>query len=466
MTNGPRDRAFDEGFLDGAHVKDADRAVQAMLESVDLERLREAMLADARGRGVAFRSAGGDEAFHVDPIPRIIDAGEWRTIADGVAQRVRALEEFVKDAYGERRIFAQGVMPARVLERAAHLEPELAGMGEAIHTWITVAGLDLVRDSDGAFKVLEDNVRTPSGLAYAAATRALMRAHVPMPEGLDVRSLDGAFTSLGRALRASAPPAAGDDPNVVLLSDGDRNSAFYEHREIAARLELPLLGASQLSSRAGRLYARIDGSERAVDVVYRRSDEDRLRDEHGQPTELGELLLEPVRGGTLACVNAFGTGVGDDKLVHAYVEQMIGFYLAEEPLLRSVPSYDPGDPDVLPMILDRIDELVVKPRDGYGGHGVVIGPHARSEDLRAAADAVARSPQSFVAQEMVMISRHPTVTDGKLEPRHVDLRPFALREGERVEVIPGGLTRVAMDRGALVVNSSQNGGNKDTWVLR
>jgi uncharacterized circularly permuted ATP-grasp superfamily protein len=280
-----------------------------------------------------------------------------------------------------------------------------------------------------------------------------------------VRSLDAAFETLATALRAAAPEGAGEEPTVVLLSDGESNSAYYEHVQIARRTGVPLVLAEQLSVRSGRLYACLEQGERAVDVVYRRTDEDRLADERGRLTHVAELLLEPVLEGTLACVNAFGTGVADDKLVHAYVEEMVRFYLREEPLLRSVPTYDPAEPEVLEMILDRIDELVIKPRSGHGGYGVVIAPHARPEDVRKAAEEVAAAPERFVAQETVMLSRHPTVADGRLEPRHVDLRPFAIAIGEEVRVLPGGLTRVAFDRGALVVNSSQNGGSKDTWVL-
>ena len=252
---------------------------------------------------------------------------------------------------------------------------------------------------------------------------------------------------------------------VVVVSDGKDNSAFYEHAAIARYLSLPLVLTEKLSVRRGRLSAQLPDGEQAVDVVYRRTDEDRLTDDRGAPTAIGQLLLEPVQRGTLACVNAFGTGVADDKLLHAYVEDMVRFYLGEEPLLRSVPTYDPSQPDVLEMILARIDELVIKPRSGHGGYGVVIGPHARSEDLRAAAAALSAAPERFVAQETIMLSRHPTVTDGRLELRHVDLRPFAISSGDAVHVLPGGLTRVAFERGALVVNSSQNGGSKDTWVL-
>jgi uncharacterized circularly permuted ATP-grasp superfamily protein len=341
----------------------------------------------------------------------------------------------------------------------------LAGMGERIRSWITVAGLDVVRDSDGTFKVLEDNLRTPSGIAYAVATREVLGAHLPPPSGLRVRSLDAAFATLGEALRAAAPEAAGDDPAIVMLSDGKCNSAFYEHATIARYLDLPLVLAEQLSVRRGRLFARLPEGELAVDVLYRRTDEDRLTDDRGELTGIARLLLEPVLTGRLACVNAFGTGVADDKLLHAYVEEMVHFYLGEEPLLRSVPTYDPAQPGVLEMVLERISELVVKPRSGHGGYGVVIGPHAREEDLRKTAAELKAAPERFVAQETVMLSRHPTVTDGRLEPRHIDLRPFAISSGERVRVLPGGLTRVAFDAGALVVNSSQNGGSKDTWVL-
>jgi uncharacterized circularly permuted ATP-grasp superfamily protein len=455
-------RSFEEGVAAGRHATEHDRRVRESLGDADLRELSAAVARDTRRRGVSFGSANGEQAFRIDPIPRVIGASEWQQLADGVAQRVRTLELFVRDVYGDRRIVRAGVVPAGSLEDAQHYEPELMGAGEHVRSWITVAGLDVVRDSDGSFKVLEDNLRTPSGIAYAVATREVMGAHLPPPAGLRVRSLDTAFQMLGDALRAASPC---EDPVVVLLSDGQLNSAYYEHATIARHLGLPLVGAEQLSVRRGRLFASLADGERAVDVVYRRTDEDRLSDDHDRPTRVAQLLLDPIRNGTLACVNAFGTGVADDKLLHAYVEDMVRFYLGEEPLLRSVPTYDPSQPGVLEMILERIDELVVKPRSGHGGYGVVIGPHARPEDLRATAAALARAPQRFVAQETIMLSRHPTVTDGRLELRHIDLRPFAISSAEHVHVLPGGLTRVAFERDALVVNSSQNGGSKDTWVL-
>jgi uncharacterized circularly permuted ATP-grasp superfamily protein len=455
-------RSFEEGVATGMNATEHDRRVRESLADADLGELSAAVARDARRRGVSFGSADGERSFRIDPIPRLIDAPEWSELAAGVAQRVRALERFVRDVYGDRRIVAAGVVPASSLTHAEHYEPLLRGMGELLRSWITVAGLDVVRDGDGSFKVLEDNLRTPSGIAYAVATREVMGAHLPPPAGLRVRSLDAAFQTLGEALRAASPR---EDPVVVLLSDGKLNSAFYEHATIARRLKIPLVSARQLSVRRGRLRADLPGGERTVDVVYRRTDEDRLSDDQGRPTEIAQLLLEPILDGTLTCVNAFGTGVADDKLLHAYVEDMVRFYLGEEPLLRSVPTYDLSQPGVLETVLERIDELVVKPRSGHGGYGVVIGPHARPEDLRATAAALSAAPERFVAQETIMLSRHPTVTDGRLEPRHIDLRPFAISSGESVHVLPGGLTRVAFERDALIVNSSQNGGSKDTWVL-
>jgi uncharacterized circularly permuted ATP-grasp superfamily protein len=456
---------FDEG-AGARHATEHDRRLHETLDSLDLRQLCQSVGDDARARGVCFGDADAPQEFHIDPIPRLIEAAQWAELSAGVVQRVRALDLFVRDVYGERRIVRDGVVPERAITGANHHEPLLDGMGPQIGSWITVAGLDVVRDSDGAFKVLEDNLRTPSGIAYAVATREVLAAHLPMPDGLRVRPLGDAFAALGRALHAAAPASAGERPFVVLLSDGSRNSAYYEHSALARALELPLVLAEQLSVKGERLYARLpDGSQRTVDVVYRRTDEDRLHDDAGELTHVARLLLEPVLAGTLACVNAFGTGVADDKLLHAYVEQMVRYYLGEQPLLRSVPTYDPAQPETLQMILDRIDELVIKPRSGHGGYGVVIAPHARREDVRKAADELAADPEAFVAQETVMLSRHPTVVDGALAPRHVDLRPFAISSAEHVHVVPGGLTRVAFGEGALVVNSSQNGGSKDTWVL-
>ena len=458
----PLGRLFDEAFTEDGAARPGYGPVVSALESVDLDVLMRHVDAELARRGVSF----GTTAFHLDPVPRIIPGVAWEPLAAGLAQRVRALEAFVADVYGARQIVEAGRVPARVIDAADHFEPELAGGAPPSGGWIVLAGLDLVRTGDGDLVVLEDNVRTPSGFAYAAAARQTLDRFLPMtlPEREPVEHT--AFALLEGALRAAAPPGAPDEPVIVVLSDGPANSAFYEHAEAARRLGIALVTLDDLEHRGDRLHTRVEDRTVPVDVVYRRTDEDRLHDEAGAPTAVAQALLEPWRSGRIGLVNGFGTGVADDKLVHAYVEEMVRFYLGEEPLVRSVRTLDLGDDGVRAEALERLDELVVKPRSGFGGEGVVVGPHARGRDLRALRDQVRDDPEAFVAQETIRFSTHPTVSDGTLRPRHVDLRPYAYRSGDDVAVLPGGLTRVALDEGALVVNSSQDGGGKDTWVLR
>jgi uncharacterized circularly permuted ATP-grasp superfamily protein len=377
----------------------------------------------------------GDERFLIDPVPRVIDAAAWEPLAAGLGQRVRALNAWCADAYGARRIVADGVVPARVIETTDTLEPEV--VGTELPLWVGVAGLDIVRGSDGRFRVLEDNLRTPSGMAYAVVAREttlqlLDPADAPLP-------LDDLRALLWRTLQAAAGM---ESPRAAVLTDGPDNAAYWEHGRLAEALGVPLLEPDELD---------VD----AVDVVYRRTNADRV------DTPVGRLLT-----GRVAVVNAFGVGVGDDKLAHAYVEDMVRYYLGEEPLVRSVRTYDLCVPEVLEEALDRLEELVVKPRDGYGGEGVIICPHAEPADIERIRREVQEAPGDFIAQELVALSCHPTVVDGEVVPRHVDLRPFVFLDGEgSASVLPGGLTRVAFDEGALVVNSSQNGGAKDTWVM-
>jgi uncharacterized circularly permuted ATP-grasp superfamily protein len=408
--------------------------------------------------GVTF----ADAPFAVDPVPRVLTADEWSGLEAGLVQRVRALNAFVEDVHGPRRIVQEGVVPPLLVASANHHEPGMAGLAKHGANPIAVAGLDVVRDGEGRFLVLEDNVRTPSGLAYTVAARqasdVLLADHPPL------RDVECAFDLLGAALRAAAPDGV-DDPFVVQVSDGPSNPAWWEHRVVSERLELPLVGIDDLEVRGGALTARIDGEAHRVDVVYRRTNEERLIDDDGRPTAIGAAVLEPLRRGLLGCANAFGAGVADDKLAHAYVERMIGFYLGEEPLVRSVPTFDLADRAAREEVLDRIDEMVVKPRAESGGHGVLIAQHATAEDRERAIRAIEEDPEAFVAQETVWLSRHPTVVEGRLEPRHVDLRAFIFVTGDGAAALPGGLTRVALDAGALVVNSSQAGGAKDTWVL-
>lgn len=452
--------AFDEAYEDDGSPRPSYGDFLDSLEGQDLEELRRRVDDQLAGAGVTFGTP--PRPFSVDFVPRLLSGRLWAHLERGFAQRVAALNAFLADAYGEREIVAAGRVPADIIERATFYEPALQGVPFAHGRPIVVAGLDVVRDADGQFLILEDNVRTPSGLAYASAAREALEAVLPSPERR--RPVEDGFRLLADALKAAAPEGV-EDPLVVLLSDGDRNSAWYEHATIAERLGIALVLPGDLRTRGDRLTARLDGRERAVDVVYRRTDEDRLAAPDGGLTDLGELLLAPIRSGRVNCVNAFGTGIADDKLTHAYVEEMVRFYLREEPILRSVPTYDLRDDALRAELLDRIDEIVVKPRDGSGGHGILIGPHATEHDRRKMADAVRARPDAFIAQEMICLSEHPTLIEGELAPRHVDLRALVYVTGAGPVALPGGLTRVALDEGALVVNSSQNGGGKDTWVL-
>jgi uncharacterized circularly permuted ATP-grasp superfamily protein len=454
---------FDEAIGPDGAPRPAYAELLAALGTLDVGALSDALAAGLEADGVTFRLEGADDPFRLDLVPRLLGWEEWAPLQAGLAQRVKALDRFVADVYGPRKIVAAGVVPARALDTCDHLEPRVARFPEA-PVRIGVAGLDVVRDPDGRFRVLEDNVRTPSGMGYVFPAREHLDRHLPAWLADGRVPYDGALDLLARTLRAAAPEGV-DDPAVVLLSDGPESAAWYEHQRFAEALEIPLVGLEDLSVRGGRLVARAGNARQLVDVVYRRTDEDRLTDGRGDLTEVGAALAEPLANGTLTCVNAFGAGVADDKLLHAYVPDMVRFYLGEEPLLASVRTYDPAVEDQREEILDRIDELVVKPRTGYGGHGVVVAPHAAPSDVRSIAEELAARPGDYVAQETVMLSTHPTAVDGRLEPRHVDLRPYVFLAGDEAEVAPGGITRVALDEGALVVNSSQRGGAKDTWVM-
>ena len=461
VSEGVFDEAVDPS---GAPRPQARAGIEAVVKAGAAE-LPARVARSLRRAGVRFSSVEGDLEFYVDPVPRVISAADWEPVKRGLAQRVRALNAFVADVYGERRIVAEGVVPPALIETADYHEPALRGFTPSSGVWIGVAGLDLVRDADGEWLVLEDNVRTPSGFAYLHATRQALLEHIDVPPDATPRPLDGEIDLLTDTLRAVAPERARGHraPQAAVLTDGEHNSAYWEHSWLARQLGIPLVTPEELEHRDGDLWLRPRGlrEPRRIDVVYRRTNADRV------DSDIGRLLLDPVRRGVLGLVNQYGTGVADDKLTHAYVEDLIRFYVGEEPVLRSVPTYDLARPEQLEEALDVFDELVVKPRAGHGGVGVLIAPHAAPEDVAKTREAVIAEPSAWIAQRLVMLSTHPTVVEGgRLAPRHIDLRPFVfLGEGATPRVLPGGLTRVARDEGALVVNSSQNGGAKDTWVM-
>jgi carboxylate-amine ligase len=451
---------FDEGFTSEGEPRSHYAALLEALGEQDLGALRERVEAGVAASGLTF---GPGEPITVDPVPRLIEAAEWERLRAGLLQRARALNAFLVDAYGPQRIFDADVVPRRLLETSEGYAPAMHGLLDPEVPPATVAGLDLVRDNDGELRVLEDNLRMPSGATYAFAVREIVEPELGAP----LRPLDQGdyLERLGTALRGAAPEGR-DEPVVALLSDGPENGAWYEHERIGRELGIEIVTADQLELSRERIFARISRERRLqVDVIYRRQDADRLTEPDGRPTALGELLLPALRSGSLRCANALGTGLADDKLTHAYVERMIDFYLGEEPLLRSVPSYDLSDPDARKTAMERLDELVVKPRGGFGGHGVTIMPRASEPERKRAIEVVRRQPEQFIAQEPVEISTHPTVRGASLQPRRIDLRPFVVSGPDGPTAMVGGLTRFAQGAGEMVVNSSQGGGCKDTWVV-
>ena len=457
----PDPGAYDEAWDEHGDVRTHYEPLIDALAGEDLGALARAVAHDMDSRGAAFRGAGGDEAFRVDPIPRLITADEWAHVERGLKQRVRALNGFLADVYGAQEIFDAGVVPRRLIETGAHYEPLMRDVPVANGVYANAVGLDLVRTEDGRLHVLEDNVRTPSGYVYLLAARDSIEERLPdAARRIERESISDVLERLSDALRAAAPEGV-DDPQVAMLSDGPANSAWWEHGVIARRLGLPVVTLHDLVVRNGRVHARIGDGLKPIDVLYRRTDNDLLQHD-GATSAFAEVLLEPLRNGVLSIFNSFGAGIADDKLTHAYLPAMIDFYLGEEPILPSVETLDLAAGEWP----DELDDLVVKGRFGEGGYGVTIvaeADRAEREELRAE---VQRRPQDFIAQRRVTLSTHPTVIDGALRPRHVDLRPFCLQSGDDVHVVAGGLTRVALGEGALVVNSSQNGGGKDTWVLR
>ncbi len=417
-----------------------------------------------------------EQPFPLDVLPRVVPADEWRHLAEGVVQRTRALEAFLGDVYGARdgrppAVVADGVVPAWVVTESPGLRargPQWAAPGVPR---ITVSGLDLLKDGDGPWRVLEDNLRIPSGMGYAIANRAGVAAAEPglLERAPAMLEPSEAPALLLEGLLALAPPRCRRAvPSVVVLSDGPGNSAWFEHVLLAAGMGVPVVTPADLGVDGSGVRARTATGDVPVDVLYRRTDEDALGGLRGlEGTPLDDLLLRAVRAGRLSVANAPGNGVADDKATYAYVPAMVRYYLGEEPVLDDVRTWVLADPEMLADALPRLAELVVKPVDGYGGLGVVFGPLLDERglaDLRAEVEA---GPHRFVAQQPVTFTTHPTLCGEALAPRHVDLRVFALGTADplRPVVSPAPLTRVALREGSLVVNSSAGGGSKDTWVL-
>jgi uncharacterized circularly permuted ATP-grasp superfamily protein len=466
---------FDEVFTHDGSVRPHYQAlVKRFAELTPDELARRVRLRDEsfRTQGITFTVYGEDDGlertFPMDLLPRVIPAEEWELVEAGLVQRVTALNRFLDDLYvGERAIIHDGVVPNWLITSSTGFRREAFGVPVPAGGRCLVAGIDLVRDGDGTYRVLEDNLRNPSGISYVLENRASMTRILPNAFGdLSVRSVGHYGGSLLDALRHVAPPAAGDDPTVVVLTPGVFNSAYFEHVFLARQMGVELVEGRDLVVDEHVVSMRTTRGLQRVDVIYRRIDDDfldpvvfRTDSALGVPG-----LMAAARGGNVTIANAVGNGVADDKAVYAYVPEMIRYYLGDEPILPNVDTYLLWDADQRAMVLDRLDQVVVKPVAESGGYGMCIGPAATDEELAAIRIAIEGDPRNYIAQEVVSLSRHPTLVDDHCEGRHIDLRPFVI-SGERVEAIPGGLTRVALRKGSLVVNSSQGGGSKDTWVL-
>jgi uncharacterized circularly permuted ATP-grasp superfamily protein len=412
------------------------------------------------GRGI-------DRAWPFDLIPRIIDAAEWRRIERGLCQRLRALNMFIDDLYNDRRVLRDGVFPAELLTDSVNFRPECIGVQPKFGVWAHISGSDLVRDSDGQVYVLEDNLRVPSGVSYVLQNRTISkRVFGELFERHSILPVDG-YTDRLYELLVSLAPDDRNAPNVVVLTPGQFNSAYFEHSYLARRMGVPLVeGRDLIVGDDDVVYMRTVAGTQRVDVIYRRIDDLFLDPEVFRPdSTLGVAgLMRAWRAGNVGIANAPGAGVADDKVVYAWVPDLIRYFLGEEPILPNVPTWRCLYEDEREYVLDHMAELVLKPANESGGYGIVVGDRVPEDELRVCADAICADPRNWVAQPILSLSTTPTLCDGEIVARHVDLRPFILT-GETSYATAGGLTRVALRAGSLIVNSSQGGGSKDTWIV-
>jgi uncharacterized circularly permuted ATP-grasp superfamily protein len=468
-------QAWDEMFADPAHADDAHtrepyREIHAALARMSKDELRgrtDALGASYLAQGVTFDFAGEERPFPLDAVPRVIPQEEWVTVESGVKQRVRALEKFLADVYGEQRAVIDGVIPARLISSSSHFHRQAAGIVSANGVRIHVSGIDLIRDEQGGWRVLEDNVRVPSGVSYVISNRRVMAQTLPeLFVSMRVRPVGDYPQRLLQSLRASAPDGV-DDPTIVVLTPGVYNSAYFEHTLLARLMGVELVEGRDLFCSGGKVWMRTTAGPTRVDVIYRRVDDEFLDPlQFRADSMLGSPgLLLAARLGNVTIANAVGNGVADDKLVYTYLPDLIRYYLSEEPILKNVDTWRLEDPGALDEVLDRLHELVVKPVDGSGGKGLVVGPAASQKELDDLRKRLIADPRGWIAQPVVQLSTIPTLVEDGMRPRHADLRPFAVNDGKDIWVLPGGLTRVALPEGELVVNSSQGGGSKDTWVV-
>jgi uncharacterized circularly permuted ATP-grasp superfamily protein len=449
------------------------QTVRERLEGLSLAELRRRAQAAERelyNLGVTFTVYTSreqiDRILPFDVIPRVLSAAEWETLERGVVQRVTALNRFIEDVYHGQKILKDKVVPAELVLGNANFRPQMQGLKVPFGSYVNICGVDIVRGGDGCFYVLEDNARTPSGVSYVVENRHLtQRAFPDLMRNIGVRSVSNYGQRLVGKLTELAARIDGD-PSVVLLSPGVYNSAYFEHVFLAREMGVPLAEGRDLVVRDDRVFMRTTGGLRRVNVIYRRIDDDFIDPEAFNPLSMLGVrgLMRAYRAGNVVLANAVGTGIADDKAVYAYVPRIIRYYLGEEAILNNVETHICREDEGLEFTLANLEKLVVKPVGESGGYGIIIGPHASRKALAEFRRKLRADPSNYISQPVVQLSVCPTVTRGGIEPRHVDLRPFAVT-GRSTWVLPGGLTRVALRKGSLVVNSSQGGGSKDTWVL-
>ncbi|MCC7330009.1 MAG: circularly permuted type 2 ATP-grasp protein [Gammaproteobacteria bacterium] len=467
------DSFYDEMFLaDGRPRPGVELLFKRLtaLEDGELERRQAAAERTLLQMGITFNvygeGAGTEKIWPFDLIPRVVPAAEWDRIERGLRQRVHALNLFIDDIYHEQRILKDKVVPEELVLSARSFRPQCVGLNPPRGVWCHITGTDLVRNSDGQLHVLEDNLRCPSGVSYVLENRQVMKRTFPQVfEATRVRPVTEYSSQLLAMLEHLAPEHVAN-PRVVVLTPGIHNSAYFEHSFLAQQMGVELVEGRDLVVNEGYVYLRTTKGFERVDVIYRRIDDDFLDPAaFREDSQLGVPgLMEAYRHGRVALANAPGTGIADDKVIYAYVPRIIRYYLGEDSILSNVPTYVCGEEQDRRYVLEHLSELVVKAANESGGYGMLVGPHSTAEQQREFAERIRANPRNYIAQPTLALSRVPVIVGDQIEGRHVDLRPFILY-GRDIFVLPGGLTRVALRKGSLVVNSSQGGGSKDTWVL-
>ena len=463
---------FDEMFHEDGQIREGWEALRRTLDELSAEELvaiQERVTRSFSNEGITFTVYGDEEATEriipIDCVPRLLAEREWRQLEAGLTQRIRALNLFIQDVYGEARAVADGVIPRDMVYECPQYRTQMKGFTPPEGTWVAICGTDLVRTNDG-YRVLEDNLRVPSGVSYMVANRKAVKASFRrLYRSSRVLEVEQYGQLLGETLRELAP-ADRPNPRIALLTPGVYNSAFYEHLFLAGEIGAELVEGRDLLVQDGYVCMHTTAGLERIDVIYRRVDDDFIDPLAFRPDSVLGVpgLLDAYLRGNVALANAPGTGVADDKSVYAYVPDMIRYYLSEEPLLQNVETYLCRRPEELEYTLDNLDNLVVKRVGESGGYGMLVGPHATPAEREEYAKGLRADPKDFIAQPTLALSRSPCLIDGKFEPRHVDLRPFVLH-GKVTRIVPGAFCRVALRRGSLVVNSSQGGGGKDVWVL-